>query len=320
MMENMATEYFRNLFSHDDVVNPEEVVNLFSQVITDEMNYDLSKPYTVDEISDTLFQIGPMKAPGPDGYPACFFQRNWPFMKEDIVRAVQLFFETGIMKEGINDTSIVLIPKVSYPESLKVFRPISLCNVIYKVVSKCMVNRLRPLLDDIISPNQSAFIPGRLITDNALIAFECLHAISSNAGERNNFCAYKLDLTKAYDRVDWRYLNNVLLKLGFHSTWVSRVMTCVSSIRYTVRFNGAMSAPFTPSRGLRQGDPLSPYLFLFVADGLSKLIDHRVQSGRLQELKICRRAPGISTFCLPMTLYYFFKVNPTQADEVKNVM
>jgi hypothetical protein len=175
-------------------------------------------------------------------------------------------------------------------------------------------------LDDIISPNQSAFIPSRLITDNALIAFECLHAISSNAGERNNFCAYKLDLAKAYDCVDWRYLNNVFLKLGFQSTWVSRVMTCVSSVRYTVRFNGAMSAPFTPSRGLRQGDPLSPYLFLFVVDGLSKLIDHRVQSRRLQELKICRRAPGICHLLFADATLLFFKANPTQANEVKNVL
>jgi hypothetical protein len=175
-------------------------------------------------------------------------------------------------------------------------------------------------LDGIISPNQSAFIPGRLITDNALIAFECLHAISSNAGERSTFCAYKLDLAKAYDRVDWSFLNNVLLKLGFQSSWVSRVMTCVSSVRYIVRFNGAMSAPFTPSRGLRQGDPLSPYLILFVVEGLSKLINSKVQDGTLQELKVCRRAPGISHLLFADDTLLFFKANPAQAVEVKNVL
>jgi len=129
------------------------------------------------EIGDALFQIGPLKAPGPDGLPARFFQRNWGCLKEDIIYAVKLFFEEGKLPEGVNDTAIVLIPKVQFPETLKEYHPISLCNVIYKVVSKCLVNRLRPLLDELIAANQSAFIPGRLITDNALIAFECIHAI-----------------------------------------------------------------------------------------------------------------------------------------------
>lgn len=141
------------------------MVDLFNPVITEEMNYSLLKPYSAEEISNALFQIGPLKAPGPDGLSGRFFQRNWQVLKEDVVRAVQeFFFSNGVMAPGVNDTCIVLIPKVPYPETLKDFRPISLCNVIYKVVSKCLVNRLRPLLDSIISPHQSAFIPGRMIT------------------------------------------------------------------------------------------------------------------------------------------------------------
>ena len=108
------------------------------------------------------------------------------------------------LPEGINDTAIVLIPQGANPEELKDFHPISLCNVIYKIISKCLVNHLRPFLDQIISKEQSAFVLGRLIMDNALIAFECVHAIQRNVGEE--FCAYKLDLSKAYDRVDWGFL------------------------------------------------------------------------------------------------------------------
>jgi hypothetical protein len=114
------------------------------------------------------------------------------------------------MPAGMNDTTIVLLSKVDRPELLKDFRPILLCNVIYKIVSKCMVNRLRPLLKDIIAAPQSAFIPGRMITDNALIAFECLHAINNENRGCRKFGAYKLDLTKAYDRVDWRCLKGIL--------------------------------------------------------------------------------------------------------------
>ena len=132
------------------------------------------------------------------------------------------------MPEGVNDTAIVLIPKVQYPETLKDYRPISLCNVIYKIVSKCLVNRLRPLLDDLIAANQSAFILGRLITDNVLIAFECIYAIQQDASDRSNFCAYKLDLAKAYDRVDWNYFQQAMEKLGFQRKWIQWIMECVT--------------------------------------------------------------------------------------------
>jgi hypothetical protein len=123
-------------------------------------------------------------------------------MRKDITRGVQHFFEIGNMAAGINGTSIVLIAKKDDPEFLKDFRPILLCNVAYKIVSKCLVNRLRPILQDIIAPTQSVFILGRLITDNKLIAFECLHALSNGNRSCKRFGAYKLDLTKAYDRID----------------------------------------------------------------------------------------------------------------------
>ena len=160
----MASQYFSDLFSKDMSINPDDLTNLFDAKITPEMNRDLCRLYIEEEIGNALFQIGPLKAPGPDGFPARFFQRNWGLMKADIITAVQNFFETGVLPDGVNDTCIVLIPKIQFPEQLKDFRPISLCNVIYKVVSKCLVNRLRPILEDIISPNQSAFIPGRMIT------------------------------------------------------------------------------------------------------------------------------------------------------------
>jgi hypothetical protein len=136
------------------------------------------------------------------------------------------------MPPEVNETAIVLIPKNNDLEFLKDFRAISLCNVVYKVVVKCLVNRLRPLLHDIIEPTKSAFIPGRMITDNALIAFECLHALRNGNQKCKKVGAYKLDLTQAYDRVDWGFLEGVLKRLGFHSNWVQWVMACVTTINY----------------------------------------------------------------------------------------
>jgi hypothetical protein len=117
-----------------------------------------------------MFQMGPLKAPRPDGFLARFYQRHCGTVKDDVMAATKRFFLDGVMPEGINDTAIVLIPKGTEPEDLKDFRPISLCNVIYKLISKCIVNRLRGILDEIISLEQSAFMPTRRITDNALIA------------------------------------------------------------------------------------------------------------------------------------------------------
>jgi hypothetical protein len=150
-------------------------------------------------------------------------------LRGDIIVAVKTFFATGHMPEGTNDTSIVLIPKIDNPMSLSDYRPIGLCNVVYKIVSKCLVNRLRPILGGVISENQSAFIPGRMITDNALLAFECLHYMEHGTSINSNFCAYKLDLSKAYDRVDWSFLESTLLKIGFCHRWVKWIMACVTT-------------------------------------------------------------------------------------------
>ena len=112
------------------------------------------------------------------------------------------------MPDGVNKTTICLIPKVKGPQEMKQFRPISLCNVIYKICSKVLANWIRPFLDDIVSKEQSAFVPGRLIMDNVLIAYECTHYLTRKKGKAGA-CAIKLDMTKAYDHVEWAYLRRI---------------------------------------------------------------------------------------------------------------
>jgi hypothetical protein len=237
-----------------------------------------------------------------------------------VIGAVKKFFEMGTMPPGVNDTSIVLIPKNKNPISLRDYRPISLCNVIYKVVSKCLVNLLRSLLQDMISPTQSAFILSSMITENAIIAFECIHALQNGSANAGKFCAYKLDLMKAYDRVDWNFLKVPLRKIGFAEKFIYWIMECVKTVRFSVRFNGKLLESFCPSRGLRQGDPLSPILFMFVAEGLTSIFHHQITEGNIEELKICRRGPGISHLLFADDSLLFFKAKADQARKINTAL
>jgi hypothetical protein len=234
-MQRMAVSYFKSLYTRDPSLNCDVINNLTPEQVTYDMNTHLCKDFSDEEIATALFQIGPIKAPGPDGFHARFYQRNWELLRDEVIVAVRHFFTTGLMPEGVNDTSIVLIPKIDNPLELKDYRPIGLCNVLYKVVSKCLVNRLRPLLGDIISENQSAFIPGRMITDNALLAFECMHYMEHGTSTNSSFCSYKLDLSKAYDRVDWHFLESTMQKMGFSHRWIQWIMACVTTVKYSVK-------------------------------------------------------------------------------------
>lgn len=319
VMEDMATKYFQEMYTADSTLDHTQIIHLIQEKVTPEMNESLCREFSEEEIATAVFQIGPLKAPGPDGFPARFYERNWGVLKEDIVRVVKTFFLTGVMPSGVNNTAIVLIPKIEQPMEVKDFRPISLCNVLYKFVSKCLVNRLRPILDELVSQSQSAFVPGRLITDNAILAFECFHSIQKNKNPNSSSCAYKLDLSKAYNRVDWTFLEQSMYKLGFSHRWVSWIMECITSVRFSVKFNGTLLDTFAPSRGLRQGDPLSPFLLLFVADGLSLLLEYKVSQGAITPVHICRRALGISHLFADDTLL-FFKSDNQQAKVIKETL
>jgi hypothetical protein len=230
----LATDFFNDLYTDDPSVDPTGLIDLIEPAISDQINQALMAEVTDDEIGDALFQIGPLKAPGPDGLPARFFQRNWGLLKKEVCAAIKQFFRDGTIPDDFNMTKVVLIPKSSDPSDLKDYKPISLCSVFYKILSKCLVNRLIPHLNALISENQSAFLPCRLISDNALIAFECFHAIHRSRKGEDSFFAYKMDLSKAYDRVDWEFLEGALLKWGFDSKWVGWVMGCVRSVKFTI--------------------------------------------------------------------------------------
>ena len=150
------------------------------------------------EIKNVIFGMYNLKAPGLDGLPALFYKQYWPIVGESVTSAVQNFFRSGHMLNEVNNSFIVLIPKITNPSSVNHFRPISLCNTVYKVIAKILVSRMRPLLANLISPCQSAFIPDRWIAENQLIVQEILHSFKRRK-VKGGFVALKVDLQKAYD-------------------------------------------------------------------------------------------------------------------------
>lgn len=259
------------LFTASPDLDVEGVLSHVPIRVTVAMNEVLDAPFTAQEVERALSMMGANKAPGPDGFTARFFQTHWGVIGNSVANAVLNFLNGGLMPEGVNQTTIVLIPKIKNPQELKNFRPISLCNVIYKLCSKVLANRLRCFLDEIISAEQSAFVSGRLITDNVLVAYECIHYLKRKKG-KTGACAVKLDMAKAYDCVEWPYLQGMMLRLGFSERFVATIMRCVSTVSFSVRVNGQLSTPFTPSRGIWQGEPISPYLLLLCSEGLSCLL------------------------------------------------
>ena len=156
----------------------------------------------------------------------------------------------GNFNKELNLTYIALIPKNSNPMCVTEYRPISLCKVFYKLISKTLTNRLKMVLNEIISPNQSAFIPGRLITDNVLAAYETLHTMHTRMWGKVGNMAVKLDMSKAYDRVEWNFLEYVMNRMGFENRWIQLVMMCVKSVNYEILINDSPTGQISPSRGI----------------------------------------------------------------------
>ena len=197
------------------------------------------------------------------------------------------------MLANLNHTFITLIPKVKKPEFVSEFQPISLCNVLYKFFSKVLANRLKKILPNIITEYQSAFTKSRLISDNILVAFESLHSMQRHTGKDDNM-TIKLDMSKAYDRVEWVYLEAVMRKMGFAERWVRLMMTCITSVSYSILINGEPKGMVVPTRGIRQGDPLSPFLFLLCTEGLNGLISQAANRGNIKGFALCKNSPRLT--------------------------
>ncbi|GJW33973.1 putative RNA-directed DNA polymerase [Tanacetum coccineum] len=242
--------------------------NLFCNTLSEDIANHMVREVTDQEIRKAMFSIGDNKAPGPDGYSAAFFKEAWNIVGTDVTKAIKEFFTNGVLLKELNHTIIALIPKVNNPMRINDYRPISCCNVLFKCISSIISNRMKGALNELVNINQSAFVPGRRISDNILLTQELMHNYHLDRGVPR--CAFKVDIQKAYDTVDWNFLRAVLVGFGFHHRMIGWIMECVTSTSFSISINGCL-------RGLRQGDPLSPYLFTLVMEVLTLMLHRRAR-------------------------------------------
>ncbi|GKC86271.1 hypothetical protein Tco_1141988 [Tanacetum coccineum] len=195
--------------------------NLFPTKLNPDSALDMVRHVTSKEVKDAIFSMGNDKSPGPDGFTTAFFKEAWDIIVEDVTKAIQEFFVNGCLLKELNHTIIALIPKVKSPSCINDYRPISCCNVMFKCITKIIANRIKESLKILVSHNQSAFVPGRRISDNFLLTQEIMHNYHLDRGSPR--CAFKVDIQKAYDTVDWKFLKEVLHGFGFHTLRVRGV-------------------------------------------------------------------------------------------------
>eukprot|EP00253_Pinus_taeda_P029738 PITA_29738 len=255
-IRNAATKHYRDLLT--EVKGAEDYSDLLQHLpkgVTKEMNDNLSKQIEEEEIKGAIWSLHPDKAPEPDGFPICFYREFWTLIKKDLTKMIRWVQRKGKLGGYTNSTFLSLIPKENWPSSFSRFRPISFCNSSYKILTKILATRLKPLLPSLISENQGGFLPNRHITDSILLVQEAIH---SSLSRKEKGFVLKLDLENVFNRVRHSFLIVVLNKMGFETPFINFIVSCISGPWIYPLINGRPGETFQSSRGLRQGCPLSP--------------------------------------------------------------
>jgi hypothetical protein len=286
-IKNEVVSYFHSFFQDTGQPNLRaqlETISLYPKLVLEEEVSSLEQ-CTLEELSEVLKGFSKDKSPGPDGWTVEFFLHFFDMVGPDLLAMVEDTRIRGEVFRPINSTFIALIPKTNHPTSFSDFRPIALCNLCYKIITKIIARRIRPILSRTLSDEQLGFLKGRQILDAIGTTHECLHNIKA---KKLQAVILKLDLKKAYDCTNWDYLRLMLLHCGFGHLMTKWIMGCVASTTYAILINGEATKFFNSGRGLRQGCPLSPLLFILVMEGLSLSLKKSHTEGKLTGIKVSR--------------------------------
>lgn len=278
-----ATKYYKKLFGPAEdrkiPLNP----SLFENVekLPEDDNRDLCRPFTEEEIKNALDQMEHNKAAGPDKIPIEFYQSCWDIIKIDIIELFNDFHRGNLDVSRLNYGIITLLPKVNEANKIQQFRPICLLNCLYKWITKVLTVRISPYAEKLISREQTAFMKGRNIMSGIMALHEILHETKR---QKKIGVVLKLDFEKAYDKVDWNFLFDCLRYRGFCDKWLKWIKEVVSGGSLNIKLNNQLGPYFVSHKGVRQGDPLSPILFNFVADCLTRMVHNAQNNGMIKGL------------------------------------
>ncbi|XP_061368484.1 uncharacterized protein LOC133311446 [Gastrolobium bilobum] len=307
----LARNFFYNLFKEDMPIAEWNQTGFSWPVLSKEDRDLLFLDISFEEVRKAFFQMPPLKAPGPDGFPALFYHKNWDLIKDQVFKSMKCYLKNPDQIKEINHTLLALIPKIERPCFMRQFRPIALCNTVYKGLSKILVNKIKPFIGNLISPNQVSFIPRRNIQDNIIIVQELIHSIHRMTGKKC-FFSIKIDLEKAYDKLNWGFIRSFLEEVQLPSDLIAVVMGCVTTPFIEVLWNGSKTPGFQPQRGIRQGDPLSPYLFVLCMEKLTHLIMDEVGKKNWKPIKAGRSGPQISHLMFADDIILFAEASLSQ--------
>ncbi|KAJ0599187.1 putative RNA-directed DNA polymerase [Helianthus annuus] len=254
----------------------------------------LDNVFSESEVWRAIKDCNGGKAPGPDGFTLKFFKVFWNEFKPIIMGMFSDFFSSGCINKGCNSSFVALIPKSKDPQELSNFRPISLVGSIYKIIAKVLANRLKAVLREVVSQTQCAFVGGRNILDSPLIISEAISWAKKNKAE---MLIFKVDFEKAYDSINWKFLLQMLSHMDFPVRWISWIKGCLRSGMGSVLVNGSPTSEFKFKRGLRQGDPLSPFLFIIAMEVINLFLNRAMAEGLYEGFQLPNGGPTLSHLC-----------------------